>query len=175
MAEDKQRNTLDNLKTEDAHGTLTPQMLVQKYSGMVLGLCLAHTKNVHDAEDIMQEVFLKACMKLGTLREKSKARAWLLQIARRACVDYYRKRPSSRRLLVDMPARPKSDSELITRLHTAVSRLPDGHREVITLYYLDGRKCAHIAEALGIKEDTVRSRLVRARFALHNLLTEDES
>ncbi len=150
-------------------------MLVQKYSGMVLGLCLAHTKNVHDAEDIMQEVFLKACMKLGTLREKSKARAWLLQIARRACVDYYRKRPSSRRLLVDMPARPKSDSELITRLHTAVSRLPDGHREVITLYYLDGRKCAHIAEALGIKEDTVRSRLVRARFALHNLLTEDES
>lgn len=175
MAEDKRRNSLDNLKTEDAHGTLTLQMLVQKYSGMVLGLCLAHTENVHDAEDIMQEVFLKAFTKLPTLRDRTKARAWLLQIARRACVDYYRKRPSPRTLPVDMPARPKSDSELITRLHTAISRLPEGHREVITLYYLDGRKCAYIAEALGINEDAVRSRLVRARFALHNLLTEDQS
>ena len=175
MANDQQQKIRETAKTADADGTVTPQMLVRKYSGVVLGLCLAHTKHIHDAEDIMQEVFLKACTKLGTLKEPSKARAWLLQIARRACVDYYRKRPSPHKLPVDIPARPKSDSELITRLHTAVSRLPDGHREVITLYYLDGRKCAYIAEALGINEDTVRSRLVRARFALHNLLAEDQS
>ena len=159
----------------DVHGTVTPQMLVRKYSGVVLGLCLAHTKNIHDAEDIMQEVFLKACTNIAGLRDRTKARAWLLQIARRACVDYYRKRPSLHKLPEDIPAGPKSDSELITRLHTAISKLPEGHREVITLYYLDGRKCAHIAGALGIKEDNVRSRLVRARFALHNLLTKDQS
>jgi RNA polymerase sigma-70 factor (ECF subfamily) len=175
LADDKQRNSLDNLKTEDTHGTLTPQMLVRKFSGMVLGLCLAHTKHIYDAEDIMQEVFLKAFTKLGTLRDSTKARAWLCQIARRACVDYYRKRPKLQELPDDIPARPKSDDKPVTRLHAAVSRLPDGHREVITLYYLDGRKCARIAQVLGINEDAVRSRLVRARFALHNLLTEDQS
>lgn len=175
MAEAEQRNTLQNPKMADVHGTVTPQMLVRKYSGVVLGLCLAHTKHIHDAEDIMQEVFLKAFTKLGTLRDSTKARAWLCQIARRACVDYYRKRPSPQTLPDDVPARPKGDSELITRLHTAISKLPEGHREVITLYYLDGRKCAHIAQVLGINEDAVRSRLVRARFALHNLLTEDQS
>jgi len=159
----------------DAHGIVTPQMLVQKYSGIVLGVCLAHTKDIHDAEDIMQEVFLRACTKLSTLRDHTKARAWILQISRRMCVDYYRKRPSPHKLPEDIPAGPKSDSELITRVHTAISKLPEGHREVITLYYLDGRKCAHIAGALGIKEDNVRSRLVRARFALHNLLTKDQS
>jgi RNA polymerase sigma-70 factor (ECF subfamily) len=159
---------------EDVHGTVTPQTLVQQYSGMVLGVCLAHTKDIHDAEDIMQEVFLKAFTKLGTLRDSAKARAWLCQIARRACVDYYRKRPSPQTLPDDVPARPKSD-EPVTRLRTAISKLPEGHREVINLYYLDGRKCARIAQVLGINEDAVRSRLVRARFALHNLLTEDQS
>ncbi|MHC5060630.1 MAG: RNA polymerase sigma factor [Planctomycetota bacterium] len=174
MTEAEQRNTLQNPKMEDVHGAVTPQMLVRKYSGVVLGLCLAHTKHIHDAEDIMQEVFLKAFTKLGTLRDSTKARAWLCQIARRACVDYYRKRPSPQTLPDDVPARSKSD-ESVTRLRTAISKLPEGHREVITLYYLDGRKCAHIAQVLEINEDAVRSRLMRARFALHNLLTEDQS
>lgn len=175
MANDQQQKIRETAKTADADGTLTSQALVQKYSRTVLGVCLAYTKNVHDAEDVMQDVFLKACMKLGTLRDRTKARAWLCQIARRACVDYYRKRPSTRMLPDDVPAKPKADNELVTRLHSAICKLPQGHREVITLYYLNGRKCVHIAQALGINEDTVRSRLVRARFALHNLLTEDQS
>ena len=74
-----------------------------------------------------------------------------------------------------MPARPDYGNERIMRVHAAVSKLPKGYREAITLYYLDGRNCAGVAQSLGISEVAARRRLVRGRLMLHNLLLEDES
>ena len=74
---------------------------------------------------------------------------------------------------VAAPASPVT--EQISRLHEAISKLPESFREPITLYYLDGRKCASVAKTLGISEDAVRRRLVRARLQLHDLLLEDKS
>ncbi len=161
-------------KNEDtsAGKVLTPQMLVLKYASAVLGLCIARTKNFHDSEDIMQEVFLKAVTKLDTLRDPSRARPWLLQIARRMCIDYYRNRSSVRAIPDDVLAPQKPVNENIERLYEAISQLPDGYREPITLYYLNGHNCAGVAETLGISEDAVRSRLVRARLRLHEILSE---
>ena len=161
-------------KNEDtsAGKALTPQMLVLKYASSVLGLCIARTKNFHDSEDIMQEVFLKAVTKLDTLRDPSRARPWLLQIARRMCIDYYRNRSSARSIPDDVLAPQKQVNENIERLYEAISQLPDGYREPITLYYLNGHNCASVAETLGISEDAVRSRLDRARLRLHEILSE---
>jgi RNA polymerase sigma-70 factor (ECF subfamily) len=157
----------------ESGGSLTPQMLVQKYSSAVLALCIAHTKNFQDSEDIMQEVFLKAFTKIHTLRDASRARPWLLQIARRMCIDYKRKRTTNQLIPEDMPAPPETGDENIERLHEAISKLPDDYREPITLYYLDGRNCASVARILGLSEDAIRSRLVRARYKLHEILSED--
>lgn len=157
----------------EAGETLTPQMLVHKYASAVLGLCIAHTKNFHDSEDIMQEVFLKAFTKIHTLRDAGRARPWLLQIARRKCIDYHRKRPAAQQVPEDVPAPVSESNKRIERLYEAISKLPDGYREPITLYYLDGRNCAGIARTLGLSEEAVRSRLVRARFRLHEILSED--
>jgi len=161
-----------NMTGEDEN--LTPEMLVRKYASAVLALCMAHTKNFHDSEDIMQNVFLKAFMKFDTLRDKNRVRSWLLKIARRMCIDYHRKRPFTKTLPDDIPAPANSTGEHIRRLHTAISKLPDGYREPIILYYMNGRKCASVAKSLGISEDTVRSRLVRARLRLHEMLLEDQ-
>lgn len=166
--------TCESANITGANGNLTPEMLVRKYASAVLGLCIAHTKNFHDSEDIMQNVFLKAFMKFDTLRDKSRVRPWLLKIARRMCIDYHRKRPFTQTLPDDIPATTDSPNEHIRRLHTAISKLPDGYREPIILYYLDGRKCASVARNLGISEDTVRSRLVRARLRLHEMLLEGQ-
>ena len=164
-------------KNEDtsAGKALTPQMLVLKYASAVLGLCIARTKNFHDSEDIMQEVFLKAVTKFNTLRDHSRARPWLLQIARRMCIDYYRNRSSVRAVPDDVLAPQKQVNENIERLYEAISQLPDGYREPITLYYLNGHNCASVAETLGISEDAVRSRLVRARLRLHEILSEEKT
>ena len=153
--------------------TLTPQVLVRKYASAVLGLCIAHTRNFHDSEDIMQEVFLKAFKKIHTLRDTDRARPWLMQIARRMCIDYHRKRPAAQAMPENLPASSGAGAEQTERLYEAISKLPDGYREPITLYYLDGRNCAGVAKALGLSEDAVRSRLVRARLRLHEILSED--
>jgi len=171
LSEAEQRKK--NLEDGKASETLTPQMLVHKYASAVLGLCIAHTKNFHDSEDIMQEVFLKAFTKIHTLRNADRARPWLLQIARRMCIDYHRKRSTAQSMPDDMPAPLRTGDELIGRLYEAISKLPDGYREPITLYYLNGRNCPGVARTLGLSEDAVRSRLVRARFRLHEILSED--
>ena len=163
-------------KTRDDIGAgeaLTPQMLVHKYASTVLGLCIANTKNFHDSEDIMQEVFLKAYTKFHTLRDADRAHAWLLQIARRLCIDYHRKRPASQAIPEDIPAPSGTSDERIERLHEAISKLPDDYRETITLYYLNGHNCQSVARTLGISEDAVRSRLFRGRLKLHEILSED--
>ncbi len=64
----------------DAGEALTLEMLVRKCAPAVMDLCLAHTKNLHDSEDIMQEVFLKGFKKLNTLRDHTRARPWLLSV-----------------------------------------------------------------------------------------------
>ena len=123
----------------------------------------------------MQDVFLQAFTKLDTLRDRSRVRPWLLKIAKRMCIDNYRKRQSSIPITEDVPAQPGCDNGQSARVHTAISKLPDGYRETITLYYLEGRDCAAVARSLRISEVAVRRRLVRARLMLHELLVEDAS
>ncbi len=62
--------------------SLTPETLVRTYALAVLGVCLAHMRNIHDGEDVMQDVFIKAFTKLDTLRDRSRVRGWLLQTHR---------------------------------------------------------------------------------------------
>ena len=123
----------------------------------------------------MQDVFLQAFTKLDTLRDPTRVRPWLLKIAKRMCIDSYRKRRPSYSIAQDVPARPGIDNEHIVRVHTAIAKLPDGYRAVIALYYLDGRNCAAVARSLGISVVAVRRRLVRARLMLHEVLVEDKS
>jgi len=175
LTEAEQRNGSEAANAAQREETSTPQMLVRKYASAVLGLCMARTKNFHDSEDIMQEVFLKAFEKFGTLRDQRRILPWLLKIASRMCIDYQRKLRPCRSISEDIPAMPDYGNQHITRIHQAISELPEGYREPITLYYLDGRNCASVARTLGISEDAVRQRLVRGRLRLHEILSGDKS
>ncbi len=147
---------------------------MRKYAQDVLGLCIAHTKNFHDSEDIMQDVFIKAISKLDTVKDTSRTRSWLMQIARRMCIDYHRNRPAIVEQLSENIESKTNEKEIqIQRLHNAISQLPEEYREPITLYYLKGQNCSATAKALGISEDAIRTRLVRARLKLHEILSED--
>jgi len=161
----------------DAHmdgAEMTFEHLVREHARVVLAVCLARTRSLHDAEDAMQQVYLKALTRLDRLREKRRARAWLVRIARRTCADQHRKRRPKAALPQDYAASTASDEANVERLRAAIERLPEGYRQTITLYYLDGHSCAGVAESLGISEAAVRQRLVRARLMLHDFLTEEE-
>ena len=140
MANDESKDTRRNAEMVDAKKTVTPEMLVREHASAVLGYCITFTKNFHDSEDIMQDVYLQAFTKLRTLRDPARVRPWLLKIARRMCIDHYRKcQPAYSLAEVDEPARPDYGNEHIMRVHSAISKLPEGYRGAITLYYLDGR------------------------------------
>jgi RNA polymerase sigma factor (sigma-70 family) len=156
------------------HSGVTVQTLVKNYASTVLAICLTYTRNLHDSEDIMQDVFLKAVQKIDTLREPQRAGAWLKQIARRRCIDHQRKRARRE----SFPVEPVHSARLaddvdIRALHQALLKLPENYREPIALYYLNGHSCRSVAGILGISEQAVRRRLVRARVQLHTLLSED--
>ena len=162
------------LNASQERDVIMREALVRRHASAVLAVCLAQTRNLHDAEDVMQEVFMKAFAKFDALRDKTGARAWLLQIARRTCVDYHRRRVPRGTIPDDVPERTSPDNADVERLRAAIARLPERYRESITLYYLDGRSCAGVAENLGISESAVRRRLSRARLMLNDLLTEDK-
>jgi RNA polymerase sigma-70 factor (ECF subfamily) len=177
LAEAERQDTRGAADTAAAGKTLTPEMLVREHAAAVLGFCIAFTKSVHDGEDIMQDVFLQAFAKLETLREPERVRPWLLKIAKRRCIDHFRKNRPSQSLTEarDVPSRPDYSDEHIHLVNAAVSKLPEGYRQVVTLYYLDGCNCSSVARSLGIREAAVRRRLVRARLMLHELIGEDKS
>jgi RNA polymerase sigma-70 factor, ECF subfamily len=159
----------------DRQRGLDAETLFRRHGPTVWSVCLAHAKNVQDSEDIMQEVFLKVFSGLSMLRDPDRARGWLLQITRRTCIDYLRRQTATLPIPEDLPAAPKDEvQDRIATLHRAISRLPEGLREPITLFYLNGHSSASVARTLGISETAARSRLARARLRLHVILTEDE-
>ena len=157
----------------DGRGAAMLEDLFRLHAQAVFAVCLANTNNHHDAEDMMQAVYLKATAKISSLRESARARAWLLQVARRECIDFHRRRKPVEPLL-DEPSTPASGGNAVCqRLHAAIQRLPRDYREAIVLYYLDGRNSSGVAASLGTTEVALRQRLVRARAMLHDLLEQE--
>jgi len=150
-----------------------PAALFRCHAQAVFAVCLANTHNYHDAEDVMQAVFLKATARVSRLREPLRVRAWLLQVARRECIDLHRGWKRAERLSEEPSAPPSSANVVCERLHEAIQKLPQNYREAIVLYYLDGRNCSSVAATLGIAEPAVRQRLVRARAMLHDSLQDE--
>ena len=148
-------------ETPDDRGAALTADLFRAHAQAVFAVCLANTRNYHDAEDVMQAVFLKAVAKTRNLREPTRVRAWLLQIARRECIDFHRRRKPVQPLLDEPSAPDAGDNALGRRLHEAIQKLPQNYREAIVLYYLDGRRCSGVAASLGTTEEAVRQRLVR--------------
>jgi RNA polymerase sigma-70 factor (ECF subfamily) len=160
-------------EASDAQDAVTTAALFRAHASAVFAVCLANTQNYHDAEDVMQNVFLKTTAKISSLHDPGQARAWLLTLARRECIDFHRRRKPADSLVSEPLAPPSVDDARSERLLGAVQKLPANYREAIVLYYLDGRDCSNVADSLGTTEQAVRQRLVRARAMLHNLLQEE--
>jgi len=151
-------------------------LLVDKYKPGIYALAYSRLRNFHDAEDITQEVFLKAYQKLSTLRRWDSFLAWLYAITSNLCRDLMReraKRPDCE-FIKDKNARffdyPSINSyqqeQLYESLHEALDSLPQMYRDVLTLYYLGGMESKEIAQFLGTSPAAIRQRLSRARSKL---------
>lgn len=141
--------------------------------------------NAHDAEDAVQEAFLKVHRSIGNFRGQSALSTWIFRILVNSCYDLRRKRLRRQETpeedLVpenqsesrwDPPAPATADHPLRMALETSVAQLTDDQRRVFVLFEVEGFSHAEIAEMLGISEAGSKNRLYQAKMNLRRLLTE---
>jgi len=138
-----------------------------------MGLC----RNTHVAEDLVQETFLRAWRAQEKLRDPKAARAWLYTILRNEHARLYeRQRPEVRdpHELPPVPTRGYDTSAEAFVLRRALADLDLDYREPLMLQVIGGFSCKDIGEMLGLKTNTVLTRLFRARQALRRVLTDGD-
>jgi len=155
--------------------------LVAEHHQAVYGYAYRLTGRAADAEDLTQQVFLKAQAKIGQLRNTESARSWLFAILRRRFLKTAHRRSPIPAAALDMnvesiPARvPRAEEIDREALQRALDGLPPAHRMVVTMFYYEGCSYREIAEKLRVPIGTVMSRLARAKAYLRAALTASEA
>lgn len=161
--------------TETAAGYKTKSFeeLVCAYENTLYRTALAMMKNRADAEDAVQEVFLKVLFKLPEFTSDEHEKAWLLRVSINICKNKLRSVWFRRTvpLLETLPAENREQESLLE----LVTALPEKYRTVIHLYYYEGYSTREIAEITEQKETTVRSLMSRAREKLKQVLKDEEA
>jgi len=165
--------------------------LVNRYERKIYRLAKNITQNDEDAEDVLQEAFLKAYSHLDTFQGQSKFYTWLVRIAVNEALMKLRKRKADRTVSLDEPTDTGEDTvvreiavwgddpeqkytreELRSILDNAIQSLKPAFRTVFTLRDIEELSTEETAEALGISIPAVKSRLLRARLQLREKLTK---
>lgn len=133
--------------------------LYEQYERLVHGVLLA-TVSYHDAEDLMQDVFLRAMERLPALREPAAFCGWLLAIARRLATDHQRSKKRTTEAGPFLTGGTRPDREPFAIL-TVIQHLPETYRESLILRLVEGMTGPEIAGRTGLTPESVRVNLCR--------------
>ncbi len=165
-------------------------LLVERHEASIYGLCIKMLRNPEDAEDCLQEVFVKAYKALPTFREEARFSTWVYRIATNACLMRIRKRKLDTvsldqplqlgeaeipREIADWTTDPASvvmNEELGGVLTRHINALPANNRIVFVLRDVHGLSTEETAGILGLSVPAVKSRLHRARLFLRERLSQ---
>ncbi|MBV9507675.1 MAG: sigma-70 family RNA polymerase sigma factor [Acidobacteriia bacterium] len=164
--------------------------LVRRYEGKIFRLAQHITQNREDAEDVLQETFLKAYEHLDQFQGQSKFYTWIVRIAVNQALMKLRRRKTDRSVSLDEsidtgedtvtreiaawdedPEQRFSREELGELLDSAIESLAPSYRSVFVLRDIEELSTEETAEALGLSVPAVKSRLLRARLQLREKLT----
>ena len=146
--------------------------LVNEYEDTLFRAALAILGDVQEAEDAVQDTFLRYLEKRPEFRDGEHEKAWLLKVAANRCKSVLRtrRRHPAVELLDVYPAPDREGRELVE----AILSLPANQRSAVHLHYYEGYTSEEIGAILGQRPGTVRSHLSRARDSLRRYLTEGE-
>ena len=134
--------------------------------GFLYSVALAALRNCDDAQDVSQEALVYAHMRVAELRDPTRLRAWLRQIALSLCADY-RRRPSTRPLgtALNTIDERSEDIDFADRLafKQKLARLSEDHRTTLMMHYVGGWSLTEIADLMQAPLNTVRSRLMAGK------------
>lgn len=149
--------------------------LYQQYHPLMFGVCLRYASNREDAQDILQEGFIKVYKHIQKFARKGSFEGWIRRIMVHTAIEHYRRR--SKYFMVDIQeAREvEFDADALTRLSSQeilalINELPAGYRTVFNLYAVEGYSHKEIGEMLNISSGTSKSQLSRAKKILQSRL-----
>ena len=144
------------------------------YADDIYRIVLSSCRNPSDAEDIMQNTFLKLLNTETAFTDDLHVKRWLITVAVNECRNVFRSFWKKKvDYLEDSPQEPRFSMKEYSDLYSAVRRLPQIYRSIIHLYYYEGYSVKEISSILQIKESTVQTRLMRGREKLKSMLKED--
>jgi RNA polymerase sigma-70 factor (ECF subfamily) len=154
--------------SEEAFGEL-----LARYRDAVFGVAFHRLGDFEEARDVVQEVFVKAYLGLGALRDPSAFARWLYRIADGTATDAAR-RPRHEQPLTGAEIVPDrtQEAELAREVRELIARLSEPTRLAVVLHYVNGYTHAEVAHFLGTTPEAVKMRLSRARSTLREELTE---
>lgn len=148
------------------------EALVRRHENTLYRTAAAILGDAQEAEDVLQDVFVKYLEKQPAFESEEHERAWFIRVTVNACKTRLRSpwRRKTAPLLESYPARDREEQGALE----ATLSLPPKERAVVHLHYYEGYKTAEIAAMTGEAEGTIRSRLSRARTRLKTMLKEEE-
>lgn len=156
------------------------ELLVKKYKDNLFSAAFSICKNAQDAEDIVQETYLKYLKSKQDFESEQHIKAWLLRVtinqAKNIVLSFWkRNRITFQEYIQELPFETQEDSQVFD----TVMSLPRKYRVVLHLFYFEDYSIREISEILQVKENTVKSQLARGRKLLKEKLkeawNEDES
>ena len=144
----------------------------------MFNICVRMLKNKEEAEDLLQESFTDAFMKLDTFRYESSFGAWLKRIVINKCINSIQKKKVDL-VFPEHQVEPEYREETVDygqiemdvkRIHYAMEQLPDGYRVIFNLYALEGYDHSEISHILEISESTSKSQYLRAKQKIKELI-----
>jgi RNA polymerase sigma factor (sigma-70 family) len=151
-----------------------------RYSSRMLGVCHRYARNTADAEDILQDAFIKVFSKIHQFKFEGSFEGWVRKIVVNTALKKYTLSRFDKEVYgfeinekYDRTEDPSAYANLTQKdLLALINKLPDGYRIVFNMYVIEGYQHEEIAEMLGIQPGTSRSQLVKARNMLQKQIAE---
>jgi len=158
--------------------------LYQMYSKAMFNVCFRMMNHREEAEDMLQEAFTQAFLKLESFRFESAFGAWLKRIVVNTCINEKNRKKVEFKLIDELhifdkpePAEPADENVELTiaGVSKAMEKLPDGGRMVFSLFLFEGYDHGEIAQILNISESTSKSQFMRAKRRVIEILNEQKT
>lgn len=154
------------------------ELLYARYARRMYAVCLRYARHQLEAQDLMQEGFIRVFDKLKGFRMDGSLEGWVRRIMVHTAINHYRRKAfqMERFGLEHVPDEPVASTAVDhlgeQELLAMVSALPDGYRVVFNMYAIEGYDHAEIASMLGCGESTSRSQLAKARRMLQSMINK---
>lgn len=153
--------------------------LYDRFSPMMKGICMRYANSEIEADDILQESFIKVFKNLKKYSDTGKLGAWIRRITVNMAIEFYRKRAVQSQHMNDLALEAETHGSVelfetidLEILQQEIQNLPDGFRVVFNLYAIEGFTHKEIGQQLGISDGTSKSQFSRAKKLLQKKVNE---